>query len=206
MEVLNWILIVTLVLSIQGFGSRIRLERLWFSPYRFKHHNEYWRIVTHAFVHADWGHLLINMFVLYNFGALVEQLMVFGGWGPAAWLPTYGFSVLYFGGILCAALPAWMTKQDRPNYASLGASGAVAAVIFSFIIRFPSEQLLLFFIIPIPAWLAGIGYLAYEYWQTGKRSRIAHDAHLGGAVFGILFTALTVPHALSEFMRVVLGE
>jgi membrane associated rhomboid family serine protease len=206
MEVLDLILIVTIVLSIQGFKKQKRLERLWFSPYRFKHHNEYWRILTHAFVHADWGHLLINMFVLYNFGAMVEGLMVAGAWGEASWLPVYGFSILYFGGIFAAALPALQTKRDRPNYASLGASGAVAAVIFAFIIRFPSEQLLLFFIIPIPAWLAGIGYLAYEYWQTGKRSRIAHDAHLGGAVFGIIFTALTVTNALPNFLEVVLGR
>jgi membrane associated rhomboid family serine protease len=190
----SWILVITLVLSWQGFKNQRLKQKMLFSPYRVSHYGELWRLVSHAFVHADTAHLLINMFVLYSFAPLLESIM-----GQPQFL------ALYFGGILAASVPAMITKKNRPEYASLGASGAVAAVIFAFIVRFPAEQLLLFFIIPIPAWLAGIGYLAYEYYQTGKRSRIAHDAHLGGAVYGIAFTAWTVPGSFPAFLTAIMG-
>lgn len=114
------------------------------------------------------------------------------------------FGLLYLGGIAFAAIPGMLKHHNNHNYRSLGASGAVSAVLIAYILHFPTAQLLLFFVIPMPAFLAGILFFIYEH-QMNKRSlgNIAHDAHLWGGIYGLLFTAVTEPLLLFNFAQTV---
>ena len=170
-----------------------------FIPYRIKHQNEYHRFITHAFIHADFPHLAFNMMTLYFMG---EYLYV-------EWVNLYGnagivyFCVLYFTGMIAATFFPMMKHQDQPGYRSLGASGAVSAVLFAVILWNPTLSLSLMFIpIPIPAYVFGPLYLIFEYYSLKKgNSGIAHDAHIGGAIFGILFILMLNPSKGMQFVN-----
>ncbi len=200
---------VTVLISLNGFGNPERLNKWMMNPYRVVHYREYSRLVTHGFVHADYVHLFFNMFVFYQFGEMVELVFT----SPSAfrqvtgnapfWGETTGniyFAVLYFGAILAGALPSLRKHRDNPNYNSLGASGAVLAILIVFILMFPMAQLALFFVIPMPAFVAGILFFVYEgYMNKRGRTGIAHDAHLYGALFGLLFITVFAPSVWSNF-------
>ncbi len=184
------IILITAGISLYASENLELKHKLLFNPYRVVHNNEWYKIITHAFIHADLMHLGINMYVLYSFGSYLEKLftMMFGGMGLVY------FIVLYIGGIIFATLPALRKNKDNPHYNSLGASGAVSAVLFSFIVLNPMAQLGLFAVIPLNATLFGVMYIGYEmYMNKNGRTNIAHDAHLLGAVFGIIFTILLSP-------------
>ena len=188
------ILIVTVIASYQANNRPSLKEQLLYHPYRVKAFKEWHRIVAHAFVHADFTHLALNAFVLFQFGARLEGLM-------QQTLGAAFFPMLYFGGIAFAAIPGMVRHHDNPSYRSLGASGAVCAVLISYILHFPTAELLLFFIVPLPAFIVGILFFVYEH-QMDKRSRgnIAHDAHLWGGLYGLLFTVATTPQVVPAFV------
>ena len=140
---------------------------------------QYHRMVTPAFLHADLGHLLVNMLTLYFFGPAVEVL--FG---------TAGLLVIYLGSQLAAQGYTLYRKASEPDYNALGASGAVSGVVLAFCIVEPMQPLYLFFAIPMPAFVFGIGYVAYSTFAMGGKGRIAHEAHLGGAVGGAVLALL----------------
>ena len=194
MSITLGIIITTVIASLYAFNDPSLKYKLMFSPYRATQQGEWYRSFTHAFIHSDYMHLFFNMYVLYGFGQIEEiygYLFEEKGW--------YYYVLLYLGGILFATLPSMLKHRDNDSYWSLGASGAVSAVLFSFIVILPTAGLHLFFIpIPIPAFIVGLGYLAYEY-AMDKRSggRIAHDAHFYGALFGIIFT-LAIDYTLAE--------
>jgi membrane associated rhomboid family serine protease len=175
-------------------------NRLKFNPWLIREKKQSWRFLTHAFVHAGWTHLLINMFVLYSFGRMVETgyVQIFGlGKG----LLNYG--LLYFGGILFATLLDYGRQKANPYYDAVGASGAVAAVVFASIILSPKSTLFIFPLpIPIPAFIFGILYLVYSAYM-GKRGgdNIGHNAHFLGAVYGILLTIILEPGLIGHFFR-----
>ena len=171
------------------FMERSAREKLLLIPFRCHHQSEWHRVLTHALVHADWMHLAFNMFVLYEFGQTVEVDL-----GHLGWL---GFPALYVAGVVGGAIPALRKHKNNRGYRSLGASGAVSAVLISFILLHPDTTLLLFFIIPVPAVLAGVLFFWYES-RMSQRSgtRVAHDAHLGGAIVGLLWTLIAKPNAL----------
>jgi len=183
------IVIGTAIVSLAALNDKALQYRLMFSPYRVTQMREWPRTFTHAFVHADLFHLLFNMYVLWNFGELVEKTFValYGAKG------VYLYVLLYVGGIFFATIPAFSKHSQNDTYWSLGASGAVSAVLFSFILMYPDVPLMLLFLpIPIPAWIFGIGYLALEYYLDKRGGgRVAHDAHFWGALFGLGFTAAT---------------
>ena len=191
------ILVVTVIASYQANNRPSLKEQLLYHPYRVKAFKEWHRIVTHAFVHADFTHLALNAFVLFQFGARLEGLMQQN-------LGAAFFPMLYFGGIAFAAIPGMVRHHDNPNYRSLGASGAVSAVLISYILHFPTAELLLFFIVPLPAFIVGILFFVYEH-QMDKRSRgnIAHDAHLWGGLYGLLFTVATTPQVVPAFVAAI---
>jgi membrane associated rhomboid family serine protease len=190
-------MIITGLVSLAAMQNRELFNKLMFNAYMVKHANEWYRVVTHAFVHSGWMHLFVNMWVLWLFGQSTESFFEAyrGDAGP------FVFGALYLGGILFATLPSFRKHQDNFNYNAVGASGAVAAVLFSAIYFTPTIDLYLMMIpIPIPAVVFGIGYLVLE-WYLDKNSNdhIAHDAHFWGAAFGFIFSVLMVPDQISRF-------
>lgn len=187
---------VTAFTSFIAFQNNSLMFKLQFNAAHVIHRGEYYRLISHAFVHAGWWHLIVNMLVLFFFGRNVEAYLgyYFGNKGAAFFL------MLYFGGILTSN--AWALIKHRSNYYynAVGASGAVSAVLFAFIFFDPWEPLYIFGVIRIPGILFAAGYLLYSY-QMSKRENdnIAHDAHFLGALFGFFFPVLLKPGLLGEF-------
>jgi len=194
------IIAITVLVSFASFNNEELNYKLPFSPYLAKHENEWWRVISHAFVHADHMHLFFNMYVLYNFGSLIESTLIvsYGDFSGGLYYVT-----LYLGGIIFATLPSLKKHADNQMYRSVGASGAVSAVLFAFIMVYPKVPLNLMFIpIDIPAYIMGALYLAFEtYSNSNRNSNIAHDAHLAGAVFGILFMIVLNVDTLPRFIQ-----
>lgn len=195
------IIILTVALSYWALTDREIFDKLSLMPYRVVHQKEYYRIFTHAFLHADYIHLGVNMFVLYSFGTYVEsifrQLQVEGLIRSS----IISYITLYVGGIVIATLTSVKKHKDNPYYISIGASGAVSAVVFTAIFFAPMQMLSLFFIIPIPGIVFGILYLLYSNYMSKKSGdNINHDAHLTGAVFGFVFPMLINPKLIVIFL------
>jgi membrane associated rhomboid family serine protease len=188
---------VTAFVSIVAFSNPSLMSKMQFNAAHIINRKEYHRLVTHAFVHAGWWHLIVNMMVLFFFGRNVEAYLgyYFGNKG------SFFFLLLYFGGII--ASNAWAMIKHRNNYYynAVGASGAVSAVLFAFIFFDPWEPLYLFGIVRIPGILFALGYLLYSY-QMSKRENdnIAHDAHFLGALFGFIFPVLLKPGLFEDFI------
>ena len=182
------IIVITAIVSILCFQNQDLFMKLRFSPYMVKNKNQTYRFLTHAFVHADWMHLFVNMFVLLSFGRIVEAYFeqVFEGKAMVYYI------ILYLGGILFSTLPSYWKHQHDPAYSAVGASGAVSAVLFSSILFAPLSGIYLMFIpIPIPAFVFGFLYLAYTAYSARKASdNIGHDAHFWGAMYGVIITLM----------------
>ena len=193
------ILVATVIISLWADKNLELKERMLFIPYRIKHQNEYYRFISHAFIHADFPHLAFNMMTLYFMGEYLylEWMNIFGNSG------IIYFCVLYFTGMIAATFLPMLKHQDQSSYRSLGASGAVSAVLFAVIIWNPTLSLSLMFIpIPIPAYIFGPLYLLFEYYSLKKgNTGIAHDAHIGGAIFGILFVLMLDPSKGMQFVN-----
>ncbi len=198
------IIIITSLVSFLAFSNRTLFRRLSFNAWLIKEKKQSWRFLSYALVHAGWLHLLINMFVLYNFGRYVEQSFGFL-FGSSKALLYYG--LLYIGGVLFATLFDFGKHKDNPYYEAVGASGAVAAVLFASILLAPSMSLFIFPIpFPIPAWLFGILYLAYSVYMGKKgQDNIGHHAHFFGAVYGLVFTIILHPPLLGHFIKTITG-
>lgn len=194
------IVIATAIISYQSFSKRDLFYKLLFSPYQVKHRKEWYRFFTHAFVHAHWPHLLVNMWVLYIFGSGLEAMFA-AHFGFVKGIIF--FVALYVGGFLFSSLPSLKKHGDNVGYNAVGASGAVSAVLYSAIILNPLTGIGLLFVpgLYIPAFIFGVLYLAYEYIMD-KRSKdnVAHDAHFWGAVFGIVFTISLDPSLALRFI------
>jgi membrane associated rhomboid family serine protease len=204
------ILLVTIIVSWQAMKRSDIFEKLLHYPYRIKHRKEYYRMFSHMLIHADFIHLAFNMFALYSFGMFMEPVftrpevfvMVFPDVMP--WSPATGYAyylVLYVGGGLAATLPSLRKHSDNYGYTSVGASGAVSALLMAFMIMFPTHQLMIMFI-PMPAYLGILVFFVAEYlMQRSGKTGIAHDAHIGGALFGIVFVLVTKPQFFARFVE-----
>lgn len=199
LNILILIILVVVAVSFTAFNNRELQNKMLYVPYDCKHHGRYSTMFTHMFIHADTNHLLFNMFSLYFLG---NMLLNFG------FIPEYGvvkgqahFLFLFILGGLFATLIPFFRNQDNPNYRSLGASGAVSAVIFGAIMWNPGMNLNLMFIpIDIPAVVFGPLYLLYEFYAAKKgNTGIAHDAHIGGAIFGVLYILIINFGKASDF-------
>lgn len=196
------IIVVTILVSILAFSNQSIMDKLDFSPYRTIHSKEWHRLVTHGFVHADYVHLFVNMFVLMSFGTAVESIFKSLAYSGIIQNATLHFSALYFGGIIIASLTTLKKYKDNYYYHSVGASGAVSAIVFTYIFFDPLGKLLFMFIIPIPAIVFGIVYLGYSYYMSKKESdHINHDAHFVGSIFGFIYPLLIDPKLIFVFLE-----
>ena len=186
------IMALTIGLSLFGlFRSPRIIDICLFRPYYFLRKKQYDTMILSGFVHADVGHLLFNMFTFYFFAFTMER-----------YIGTLSFLFLYFFGLVVSHTCTWYKHRNDAGYASLGASGAISAVLFAYIVYFPTTTLIIFPIpIPIPAFLFAIGYVGYSYWASmQKGGRINHDAHLCGAISGLIFVAATDPGAFARLL------
>jgi membrane associated rhomboid family serine protease len=193
---------ITVLISFSVENKPELKEKMLFMPNRIKHNGEYQRMISSIFIHADLNHLVFNMISLYFLGNLFEQqlIQIYG-----VQLGSVNFLLLYLLGGVAAEIYPFIRHQDDPYYRSLGASGAVSAVIFAAIFWNPTMNLYLFFIpFPIPAYIFGPIYLAFEYFAMKRgTTNIAHDAHIGGALFGIFFVLLLNPNKGLEFFQAI---
>jgi membrane associated rhomboid family serine protease len=162
------------------------LERCVFRPYWLVRKRQFDTLVTSGFVHADLPHLLFNMFTFWFFAFPLERR-----------IGSVAFAVLYFSSLVLSDAGTYLKHRNDPHYASLGASGAITAVLFAYIVYYPTQSLLILPIpVPIPAPLFAVLYVAYSWYSARQaRDRVNHDAHLGGALYGLVFVLLTDPSA-----------
>lgn len=197
---LTIILIVTILVSLNAMNNESLKDKLMFIPYRCKNNNETYRIFSHMFIHADAMHLIFNMMTLYYMGRVLEIyfMLKFG----VVKGEIYFVGMYLMGGLFSTLIP-YMRHHDNVIYRSLGASGAVSAILFGFIVWSPLEELLVFGI-PMPSWLFGLAYLAFEFFADRKGgTNIAHDAHIGGALFGIIFILIINIEKGKEILNLV---
>jgi membrane associated rhomboid family serine protease len=180
------LIVLTGLISWQSFNNREMFYKLLFSPTMVRRDKDYFRFLSHGFVHADLGHLLINMLVLYQFGEFVERSFK-TLFGPLTGGITYlGF---YLSAIVVASIPDYFIHRNNYGYGSVGASGATSALVFSFILFNPWAW---FLFPPLPALIFGVLYLIYsQYMSKRGTDNIGHNAHFWGAVYGVIFTLLT---------------
>ena len=190
---------ITCIVSIMAFSNHALFDKFVFSPYLVDHNKQGYRFLSHGLLHADWPHLVINMFVLYSFGRIVENYYVylFNAKGEM----YYG--LLYIGALALSSLPSYAKHKDDISYRAVGASGAVSAVIFASIIFEPLNGLYVFPIpFPIPSIIFGVLYLIYSVYMSRKNiDNIGHDAHFWGAIFGIVFTLALKPMLLNRLIE-----
>lgn len=195
------IIAVTAVISILAFSKPRLMDKLLLSPYLMVRSKEWHRLITHAFVHADYMHLIVNMIVLLSFGRnieiILEQLELSGYISS----PPLHFLTLYFGGAIIASLTTIRKHRNNYYYRSVGASGAVSAVVFTSIFFQPLSNLYIMGILPIPGILFGVAYLWYSHYMSRKSNdNINHDAHFLGAVFGFIYPLLISPSLIRVFI------
>jgi len=202
MSITLFIILLTGLVSILGFKNRELFDKFKLNPYAVVHKKEYVRVFSHAVLHADWAHLGFNMFTLWFFGRSAEQYFnYYFAHG------TLMFILIYVLGIVFSALPSIIKHKNELWYNSIGASGAVAAVLFASIFFDPRMGIYIFLIpIAIPGFVFGIAYLAYTQYM-GKKSmdNINHDAHFAGAIFGFVFPLIMQPALFSVFLHKLIG-
>ena len=199
-----FIIIITVLISVIALNNSDLHYRFKFNPYMAHTENQWYRFFTHAFVHADWIHLGVNMFVLYSFGTQVEQYFSFFFGGKA----VFYYLLMYVGGIVFSSISTYIKYKSEPYYNAVGASGAVSAVVFSSIIFDPTAKLgFLFLPIPMPAFVFGFIYLLYSAYMSKRgNDNIGHDAHFWGALFGVFFTIAIEPSLFLRFLQLVSGN
>lgn len=189
------VLALTLAFSVVGLLWWPGLiERCVLRPYWLARRGQWHTLLSSGLVHADFGHLLLNMLTFWFFAFPLERA-----------IGTPRFLLLYLLALVVSDLNTWLKHRREPEYGSLGASGAIAAVLFASIVYFPNQSLFIIPIpVPIPAPLFAVGYVAYSWYSARQaRGRVNHDAHLGGALFGLLFVAVTDPAAFGGLLRAV---
>ncbi|MDM7915712.1 MAG: rhomboid family intramembrane serine protease [Candidatus Eisenbacteria bacterium] len=185
------LIIVTVATSLIGFSSRSLFRQFALSPYEVLHQGRWYQMLTSGFLHADLGHLLMNLISFFFFAIPMERMI--GG---------ERLLLLYLGSLLAGSVMTLLLHGKDPRYHAVGASGAVSGVVFGFVLFRPFAPIYIFFIpIGIPALLFAVGYVLLSiYGARRARSATGHAAHLGGAIGGVLLTVLLYPAVVSIFL------
>jgi len=186
------ILVVTVVVSVIGLAAPRIIERSLLRPYLVARGSGYAGLLTSGFVHANVGHLLFNLITFWSFGFGLERV-----------IGSVRFVALYFSALLISGLGTVYKHRDDPQYASLGASGAILGVLFASIVYFPRQKLFILPLpIPIPAPLFAVAYLAFSWYSSrANRGQVNHDAHIFGALTGLAFVLVTDPTTFTDVVR-----
>jgi membrane associated rhomboid family serine protease len=191
------IFIFTLVTSIYAFNDNGLYGKFMLHPYSVYRKSNVYTLITSGLIHGSWMHLIFNMFTFYAFAFTLE--MTIGSWR---------FGLIYFLGLILSDIPSVFKHKDDFHYHSLGASGAISGVLFSYILFYPLNTLMIF-PLPIPIWAAlfGVLYLVYTYYMSkSSRDNINHDAHLFGALAGMILTVLLVPGIIPHFIQAIMAR
>lgn len=186
-----WIIILTTAVSLAAFNKESLKENLLFWPAMIKSRRQYYRFLSGGLIHGDLMHLAFNMISLLSFGEYVESGYLFGSPELFGSNGKWIYLLLYVMALVVSVIPDYFSYQDNYSYRALGASGAVSAVIFSFIMLEPTRELRMFFAIPIPGYLFGALFLGISVYLSRRGGdNIGHRAHFSGAIFGVLFTII----------------
>jgi len=189
------IIILTCLVSITSFSRHNSIDELSMWPYMIKEKNQYYRFITSGFVHADYMHLAFNMITLFFFGRYIESMFqqLFGG--------KLYFLLFYIIALIVSDIPSYIKNKNNPGYRSIGASGAVSAVLFAFILVQPWTTIYIF-VLPVPAIIYGVLFLGYSVYMAKRGGDgINHDAHFWGAVVGVVFPLALKPELAGHFLQ-----
>lgn len=195
--VASLIFVFTIITSLYGFYDNSLYGKFMLHPYSVSKGKNVYTLITSGLIHADWMHLAFNMLTFHAFAFTLESMM--GSWR---------FGLLYFVCLVLSDIPTIFKYKDSFNYNSLGASGAISGVLFSFILFNPTAGIgILFIPFNIPAYIFGFLYLIYcAYASKNSRDGINHDAHFYGALTGLIFTIIFVPGIIQNFITVLTGS
>jgi membrane associated rhomboid family serine protease len=196
------IIAFTAIISILSFRNSAYFSKLQFNAYQIYHRKEWYRLLSHGFLHANWTHLIVNMLVLFIFGPVVENLFKQHGFGGSVKLYPLIFLLYYLSAIVLSSLLSLFKQRNNAWYNSVGASGAVSAIIFSYIFFNPWKKIYIYGILPVPGIILGAVYLIYSQYMSKRNvDNINHDAHFVGAVFGFLFPLIMDYSLMGNFIR-----
>lgn len=196
------IIAVSIVISLIAWNNGNIYYGFMMNPYEIFKQKQYWRLVTSGFIHSGYMHLGFNMFTFFFFGNVVEIIFgqILGSSG------TMVFILFYLSAIVISDLPTAIQNRHYPGYNSLGASGAVSSMVFASIIYLPLNKICLFAILCLPGFILGTLYIIYSYTQSKSISdNINHQAHLYGAIYGIVFALIVYPPAAGQFIDQILS-
>ncbi|CAH0996582.1 hypothetical protein EMA8858_02714 [Emticicia aquatica] len=198
------IIIVTVGMSLYALSNLSVFESWLMNPVAINRNREYHRFITSGFIHADFMHLFFNMYTLYSFGDFIEQVFI-QKFDNDPKLGSVAYVIFYIVAIIVSDLPTFFKHRNDRNYNSLGASGAVSAVIFGAILFVPTAQLGVFFI-PMPAFIFAGLYLAFTYYEMQRGNGfINHSAHWYGAIFGVVVMIVMYPQVVPSFIEQIIN-
>lgn len=196
------LIVANVIFSLIGFSNGDMVDKTIMWPYRVKRENQYLRFITSGFLHADMAHLFFNMFTLFFFGRALEHYFAYYGLGG-----NISYITLYFLGLIISDIPSYIKHKDNYGYRSLGASGAVSAVVFATIVFNPWGKIYLYGALGISAAVYAVLYVVYCVYMSKKSAdNVNHDAHLWGSLFGLVFTLALVGALQPELFSAILEE
>lgn len=193
-----FIIIITVAISLYTMQKPVVLNSLMMNPYLITTQSQYYRLISSGFIHRDHMHLIFNMFSFYFFGTQLEYIFkeIFGSLG------AFHFVAIYLLGIVVSDIPTVIKNRNNQHYNSLGASGAVSAVVFACILFLPLRDICIYAVLCFPGVVLGFLYLVYSFYSSKKsKDGINHDAHLYGALFGVAYCLVFYPRSLTIFLQ-----